>query len=232
MNIALIGDHNPEITAHKAIPLAIEIAGSSASMVPKHIWLDTAKIESTDLSIFDGFWGIPGSPYQSFSGALKAIQYAREHQVPFFGSCGGYQHAALEYARNVLDITDAENTEENPDAASPVVSALSCALIEENGAIHFDENSTLNQIYGMGKIFETYHCSFGVNPDYLESFNDSDMCFCGWDDNQEPRAFELKNHPFFIGTAYQPERSALVNLPHPLISRFVEAVATYRANRT
>jgi CTP synthase (UTP-ammonia lyase) len=79
---------------------------------------------------FDGLWCVPASPYRSMDGALTAIRFARERSRPFLGTCGGFQHAVIEYARNVLGWPDAEHAETSPDAARPVINELECALVE------------------------------------------------------------------------------------------------------
>jgi len=131
----------------------------------------------------------------------------------------------LEYARDVLGYTDADNAEVNPNAEMPVIAPLRCALSEESRAIEFLAGSYIANLYRAHNVTEKYHCSYGVSPRYVPIFDGSDLFISGVDPQAEPRAIELKNHPFFIGTAYQPERSALTNENHPLIAAFVQAAA-------
>lgn len=156
---------------------------------------------------------------------MNAIRHAREDGLPFLGTCGGYQYAALEFARHVLGLTKADNGEVDPDAEMPLIAPLSCALVEQSGDIRFAEGSMLARIHGATRVTETYHCSYGIAPDFVGLFDDSALSVAGADMDGEPRAFELLSHPFFIGTAYQPERLALSGQPHPLINAFVAATA-------
>lgn len=222
--IALIGDYNAEVTAHQAIPLAIELAAKALEIDCCGQWIDTNAIEHTQLDNFDGIWCVPASPYIDMKGALSAIRYARESDLPFFGTCGGYQHAALEFAKNVLGHEAAANAEVDANASMPLINALVCKLVEKSDRIFFQANSQVAALYGSSQAEEDYHCSFGVNREYLPLFDSSAMLFSGFDQDGDPRVLELQNHRFFIGTAYQPERSALAGKSHPLIKAFVKSM--------
>ncbi|MDC6726112.1 glutamine amidotransferase-related protein, partial [Leclercia adecarboxylata] len=99
LHLALHGDYNPDVTAHQAIPMALQQAADALGLSVHVQWLATDTLTSTSaLSDFDGFWCVPGSPYRDVDGALRAIRFAREQGRPFLGTCGGFQHAVLEYA--------------------------------------------------------------------------------------------------------------------------------------
>lgn len=225
--IALVGDYDPSVTAHIAIPKALEMAGVAGLTWQ---WVPTTNIRSaSDIETFDAVWCVPASPYRNEAGAIFAIQHARETGKPFLGSCGGYQHAVLEYARNVLGHAEAGNAEVDPDCPMPVIGALTCALIDEQGDITFTEGSRMAKIYGQPTAREGYRCSYGVNPAYLPLFEGEALTFSGFDRDGDPRAFELAGHPFFFGTAYQPERAALNGRAHPLVTQFAHMAAAQRA---
>lgn len=100
IRIALVRDHNATVTAHAAIPKALEIAASVMDYSVQGDWIATRSLSDdapSQLHIFDGVWCIPNSPYESMEGALEAIRFARSTELPFFGTCAGYQHAVLEY---------------------------------------------------------------------------------------------------------------------------------------
>ena len=228
VTIALIGDYCESVIAHQAIPRALSIAGHENQLNVEYKWLNTVELDSDvgqRLSGFQGIWCVPASPYENMAGALAAIRYAREQQVAFLGTCGGYQHAILEFARNVLNLTAADNAEVNPNTEFPLISQLVCSLVEVNGTIHLLENTRVSDIYKKSQTSEAYHCSFGINRDYLELFSDTPLTISGVDDEGDPRCFELDGHPYFIGTAYQPERSALTDKNHPLINQFILAAS-------
>ncbi|GGM12054.1 hypothetical protein ACFQDN_04660 [Pseudomonas asuensis] len=128
VRVALIGDYNPNITAHKAIPLALQLAQQSMQVPLAFQWVATADIKETIFEAFDGIWCTPGSPYQSEEGVLSAIQYARLRALPFLGSCAGFQYALIEYARNELNWANAAHAETALASNNPIVSPLECAL--------------------------------------------------------------------------------------------------------
>lgn len=230
VTIGLIGDYNPDVKAHIAIPQAIALAARLVPCRAEAIWLPTPSLEGDvvdRLAHFDALWCVPASPYQSMEGALFAIRYAREHGVPFLGTCGGFQHALLEYARNVLGLAEADHAETNPEAPLPLIAPLSCSLVEQNGAIFLKPHTRVAAMYGRLEIIEEYHCSYGLNPHYHALFEQRAMHITGFDSSGEARVFELVTHPFYFGTLFQPERSAFAGVAHPLISAYVQAAASY-----
>ena len=229
ITIGLIGDYSPDVKAHQAIPQALRLAAEKTNCEVEEMWLATGEIVENfkQLSDFDALWCVPASPYESMDGALAAIKYAREKGVPFLGTCGGFQHAVIEYARNVLGFTNADHAESNPQSEMPVMSQLSCSLVGAQGAIKFDENSQIRQIYGKPETAEQYHCNFGFNPNYSFLFETGEMKITGADAEGEPRVIELTNHPFFIATLFQPERSAFSGTAHPLICAYTQAARSF-----
>jgi CTP synthase (UTP-ammonia lyase) len=227
--IALIGDFNPEVTAHRAIPQALELAADQTDYPVEAIWVGTATLGPdvpSQLADFDAVWCVPASPYANTEGALAAIRFARESGRPFVGTCGGFQHAILEYAHNVLGLRDAAHTEIAPQAEMPLIAPLSCSLVEESGTIAFANGSRLRDIYRTAEAVETYHCNYGLNPRFEKLLLDGAMSICGRDKAREVRAVELNGHPFFVATLYQPERAALQGKAHALVNAFVVAAAS------
>jgi CTP synthase (UTP-ammonia lyase) len=233
IRIGLIGDRSESVRAHAAIPRALEIAGAPSFSVEAR-WLPTPALErdvSGQVAGVDGLWCVPGSPYASMEGALNAIRLARESGRPFLGTCGGFQHALLEYARNVLGIIDAEHAETNPRARVPLISPLTCPLVRQTGTIHFRRGSRAAVFYAARETVEEYHCSFGLNPEYQDRLDDGRLSVTGVDDDGTARVVELGGHPFFFATLFQPELSVLRSgaLPHPVIVAFVRAAAAGQA---
>ncbi|QXI27354.1 CTP synthase C-terminal region-related (seleno)protein [Pseudomonas vanderleydeniana] len=224
LKIALVGDHDPQVTAHKAIPVALQLAGQAAGLPVKAHWVASESIETADdLSGFDGIWCVPASPYRSLDGALLAIRHAREQRIPYLGTCAGFQYGILEYARHVLGWTDAEHGEEAPDSPRAVISPLSCALVEASDGIRLVEGSRIARAYANLRTHEGYHCRYGINPAFEAALLDGDLQATGHDDLGELRAVELRNHPFFVATLFQPERAALQGVTPPLVSAFLSA---------
>ncbi|MEP7038542.1 MAG: CTP synthase [Acidobacteriota bacterium] len=230
IKIGLIGDYSPQVTAHIAIPQALQLAADETECEVKETWLATDEILGNfkRLSDFDARWCVPASPYKSMDGALAAIKFAREKDVPFLGTCGGFQHAVIEYARNVLGFTKADHTESNPETSMPLMTQLSCSLVKTEATIKLKENSRTRRIYEADEIIEQYHCNFGFNQEYEFLFEKSEMKITGADANGEPSVVELASHPFFVATLFQPERSALSGKAHPLILAFIEAAKLFQ----
>lgn len=228
--IALVGDYDPAVTAHRAIPLALELARSAlpaATALTWH-WLRTGDIADAprDLARFSAVWLVPASPYENEAGALTAVRFARETRRPFLGTCGGFQHALLEFARNVAGLPAADHAESNPSATTLVVSPLACSLVEQTGDLHLAPGSHLAAAYGSSTAREGYHCSYGLNPAHRATLEHAGLRFTAFDENQEVRAAELPVtvHPFFAGTLFQPERAALRGVLPPLVAAFVRTL--------
>jgi CTP synthase (UTP-ammonia lyase) len=232
IRIGLVGDYQPEVIAHQAIPKALAMAADAAGAVVEPIWLATTSLSGmpeTELATYDAFWCVPASPYQSMEGALRAIRYAREQHVPFLGTCGGSQHALIEYARNVLGLAEADHAESNESTVMPLISLLSCSLVETAGTVVFTPGSRVAAIYRAAETVEIYHCRYGLNPEYQSLLVQGPLRITGRDAHGEVRVVELSGHPFFMATLYQPERWALRGAVHPLITAFVEAAVAARA---
>jgi len=159
------------------------------------------------------------------AGALEAIRFARENHVPFLGTCGGFQHALIEFARNVADLREADHAESNPEATTKLIAPLACSLLEQSGEVHLQEGSFVRALCGCATLTESYHCRYGLNPDFRQTVECDGLRFVGFDAAREARVLELQGHPFFIATLFQPERSALKEETHPLIRAFVQACA-------
>ena len=224
LTIGLVGDVSDSVLAHRAIPLALQLAAASSHREVHFEWLATDAITSTDpLHRYDGFWCVPGSPYRSMAGALLAIGYARCGSVPFLGTCGGFQHAVIEYARNVLGWSDAEHAETAPEAERAVIAPLACSLVEGKDTIRFKPQSRLARAYDAAMASEGYHCRYGLNPDLVDALLRGPLVATAHDDAGEVRAIELDTHPFFVATLFQPERAALAGKVPPLVAAFIQA---------
>lgn len=226
LRIALIGDYAPQVLAHQAIPLALDLAAQHTGRDVQSQWLATERIDAqTRFTDFDGFWCVPASPYRNTDGALRAIQFARQQLRPFLGTCGGFQHAVLEFARHVLGWTDAEHGETSPEATRAVITPLSCALVEVVDTIELRDGSRIAAAYACQHIREGYRCRYGINPEFADALQTHGLRTTGHDADGDPRAIELQGHPFFVACLFQPERAALEGRLPPLVNAFVEACA-------
>ncbi len=221
IRIGLIGDHDNSVAAHVAIPRALNLAATFHNVSIETAWLSTDKLCIEELDDFDGLWCVPASPYRSTNGAILAIQHARENRIPFLGTCGGFQHAILEYGRNVLGLANANHEEMQPDADVMLISRLACELVEKTECVQLVAGSLLRAAYGNESITESYHCRYGLNPKFLTQVTSGRLSVAAYDASGAIRAMELRDHPFFVITLFQPERAALVGALPPIVNSYV-----------
>lgn len=225
LRIGLVGDRDDSITAHRAIPRALQLAADERQCALQASWLPTDQIpDRAALQGFDGLWCVPGSPYRDMDGALRAIRVAREAGVPFLGTCGGFQHAVIEFARHELGWTDADHAESSPEAERAVISLLECGLVEARETLNAVAGSRLAKAYGDAAFSEGYRCRYGLNPRFVTSLLDGGLRVAATGPAGDVRALELADHPFFVATLFQPERAALEGRTPPLVRAFVLAL--------
>ncbi|QBD76042.1 hypothetical protein EPA93_08490 [Ktedonosporobacter rubrisoli] len=229
LQLALIGEFKPDVTAHIAIPRALELAANAAGYQLEFDWLPTTQLEreaEQQLASYQAVWFVPNTPYVSMAGALNGIKYARERGVPALGTCGGCQYMLIEYARNKLGMLDADHAENNPEASIQLITPLACTRTEVITNCLLVPDSRVATIYGASEITEQYGtCNYGPNAKFWPALEQGGMHISGVDSEGEARIIELSEHPFFIGTLFQPERSALKQLVHPLIKAWLQAAA-------
>jgi len=224
VRIGLVGDRSASVVAHRAIPIALRKAAEDQDVAVEHEWVPTEEVVGPErVASFDGLWCVPGSPYRSMAGALTAIRHARENGVPFLGTCGGFQHAVIEYAQDVLGWRDAAHAETTPNAARTVIAPLTCGLLEGEGLVRFVPGSKLATAYRAPEVGAEYLCRFGLNPDFRAAIVAGPLREAATDENGDVRAVELDAHPFFVATLFQPERAVLRGKRVPIVGAFVAA---------
>jgi CTP synthase (UTP-ammonia lyase) len=224
--IALVGERDVAKKAHQGIEASFALYRRDFDPRLDYEWVRTASISPE--SIHDIFrdataiWCTPGSPYESFSGALLAIRHARTEKKAFLGTCGGFQHGLIEFSQNVL-LRDAEHQELTPEAKAPLIVKLSCSLIGAKGKVIATSPKRFSEILGAEESVEDFNCNYGVNSDLAGIFQGSDLEFVAHDEFGQVRAFRSSRHPFFVGTLFQPERRALAGSVHPIVHAFFKA---------
>jgi CTP synthase (UTP-ammonia lyase) len=227
IRVGLLGEFNEQQRAHNAIPKALTATSEHGV---ETTWVSTDSVEKGEsLAEYDGLWCVPGMPYRSADGAISAIRYARTSKVPFLGTSAGFQYALIEYARNVLGLTEADHQKSNPKAALPLITPLGCGLAGVKARVRFTEGSHLRKAYRAAESMEEYHCSYGLNGRYRRLIESGPMYVSAVDDQQEIRAVELDGHPFFVATLFQPEMATTAN---PLVAAFVAACQKRRRTLT
>jgi CTP synthase (UTP-ammonia lyase) len=226
--IALVGDYSAEVIAHQAIPEALRLSCETLSRKATWAWVSSASIKDAkaDLDKYAAIWVVPRSPYENMQGVLDAVTFARTSRRPLLGTCGGFQHALIEFARSVAGIPQADHAETNPASPDLVISTLITPMIEKTGKVSFVEASRIARAYASLASVEEYHCSFGLNPDYRSRLEQAGLLFSAFDAVGQIRGAELVNHPFFVGTLFQPERVALKGSVPPLVTAFVRAATS------
>ena len=222
-SIGIIGDFNPNNPTHTATNDGIQHAAEALGRRIEGIWLPTD--ESHAWGGFQGLLCSPGSPYKSLDGALTGIRFARENSIPFLGTCGGFQHLAIEYARNVLGFTAAAHAESDPYASCLFVTPLSCSLVGMTMEVSIKPGSRASVAMGSTRSLEKFYCNFGLNPDYQGQLEEHGLAVTGKDQNGEARILELPSHRFFMGTLFVPQASSVPGNPHPLILALCRAAS-------
>jgi CTP synthase (UTP-ammonia lyase) len=230
VRVAIVGDYQPDHETHPATAEAIGHAAGALGLDVEAEWLatDTLPGASAWLRTFHGLLIAPGSPYRCLDGALEAIAVAREHAIPLLGTCGGFQHLVLEYARNVMGMAEAAHPEYEPEAPVLFVTPLSCSLRGQTFEVRVEPGSRAGDAYGRAAAIERYYCDFGLNPAFSDRLAAAGLAITGTDTTGEPRIVELATHPFFLGTLFVPQTSSSPAEPHPLVLAFVRAAAQRR----
>lgn len=222
IHIGLIGDFNDRQKAHTAIPNALAAASEGQT---EATWVPTDSVGNGEtLADFHGIWCVPGMPYKNADGVMRAIRHARVTRTPFIGTSAGFQYVFVEFARNVLGLTEADHQKSNPKAAIPIISPLDAALAGVHARVRFLEGTHLRKAHGTPDSIEEYHCSFGLNRRYTRLLEGGPLCIAALDDDHEVRGVELDGHPFFVATLFQPEmHSHDTRVCSPIVRAFVAA---------
>lgn len=223
-SIALLGEFSSTFPPHAATNAAIEHSRSLLAADISAKWVPTDDIDLDLFEQYSGIWVAPGSPYKNMEKTLWAIRHARENNIPCLGTCGGFQHIVIEFARNLLGFKDAQHAEYDPYASTLFISQLACSLAGREMQLTFVPGSQVAAIYGDLGATENYYCNFGVNPDCIEELKRGPLSITGADVEGEVRVIEYPGHPFFIGTLFVPQTRSKPEMPHPLITAFLRAV--------
>jgi CTP synthase (UTP-ammonia lyase) len=223
--LALVGDRSSAVRSHGRIPVLLEALRTRDDVVLDAYWVGSDHADEAAFDRFDGIWLLPGSPYRSMEGAIRAARIAREAGIPFLGTCGGFQHALLMLAREA-GIAEASHAEYGSEGERVIV-ALECSLMGHEGAVHSEPGSRFREITGVERTLERYQCGYGVDPAYVERLHASGVRFSAHDDAGDVRAFELPRHPFFLGTLFQPELAGDATRAHPIIRAFAHACTAH-----
>lgn len=241
VRIAILGDYDPKSPTLPAIEKSLQHAAAQLQAQVESQWLPTPSLLEANatkvLESFDGIWAAPGSPFKSFDGMLKGIEFARSRDWPFLGTCAGFQYALIECARNVLGIKDADSAENNSGSKNIIIYPVACAVPDRKGnapklsgaipEIRLRPGSYLHSFYAQDTVTEEFFCNFEVNPEFEWAAMEAGFPIVARGANGEIRAIESPTHRFYVATLFQPQLSSTPNKPHPLIIAFLQAAADW-----
>ncbi len=243
--IGLIGKYIELQDAYKSILESFIHAGAmnecQVQVVNVHSEFITDDNVSEKLAGLDGLLVAPGFGHRGVEGKIVAVKYARENGLPFFGICLGMQMAAIEFARNVLGLTNAHSTEMDPNTQEPVIDLMDeqKKITAKGGTMRLGaypceiiEGSLAHKIYGKTSVSERHRHRWEFNNKYLEQFEKAGMRSSGKNPGTDlVEIIELTNHPFFIGVQYHPELKSTVENPQPIFVHFIKAAKAYAEKR-
>jgi CTP synthase len=245
VQIGLIGKYVELQDSYKSILEAFIHAGAElevkVNVIPIHSEFIDDDIIETKISKLDGILVAPGFGERGIEGKIKAVKYARENNIPFFGICLGMQMAVIDYARNVLGLEGANSTEMDVNTPHPVIDLMEeqKSIVDKGGTMRLGSwtcrltaDSIVANVYKQGVIEERHRHRYEYNNKYKQQLEDAGMQTTGV--NPETglvEIIEINNHPWFVGVQYHPEYKSTVANPHPLFVSFVEAASKYHAGK-
>ncbi len=246
ITIGLIGKYVELQDSYKSILEAFIHAGAAnevkvtiESIHSEYINADNVKLK---LGHLDGVLVAPGFGERGIEGKIDAVQYVRENNMPFFGICLGMQMAVIEFARNVLNIKDANSTEMNPNTSNPVIDLMADqkTITDKGGTMRLGSwdcdlklGSAVRDIYKAESIKERHRHRYEFNGKYKAQMEAAGMVATGL--NPETGLVEIVEvpaHPWFIGVQFHPEYKSTVANPHPLFVAFVKAALNFKKKKT
>lgn len=237
VEVGLIGKYVELHDSYKSITEALIHAGATNETKVKVRWIHSEQLTPENTSeMLEGLNGVlvaPGFGDRGIEGKIKAVQYAREHNIPFFGICLGMQMAVIEFSRTILGLNDANSTEMNPATKHPVISLMEAQkeVTEKGGTMRLgawdcevSEGSKAYEAYQKEMISERHRHRYEFNNDYLTQLTEAGMLTTGINPKTGlVEVVELPDHPWFVGVQYHPEYKSTVLNPHPLFVDFVKA---------
>ncbi|MBQ5587728.1 MAG: CTP synthase [Selenomonadales bacterium] len=238
VKIAMVGKYVALHDAYLSVAEGLYHAGIVHDTAIDIEWIDSEEIESLDNldGVFEGIQGIlvPGGfGDRGVEGKIRAIQYARENKIPFFGLCLGMQTAVIEYARNVAGFEGANSSEFDENTKYPVIDLMEeqADVTSKGGTMRLGaypckimEGTKTHAAYGADMVDERHRHRYEFNNKYLKALTDAGLVIGGTSPSGSlVEIVEVPDHPWFVATQFHPEFKSRPTNPHPLFSAFVEA---------
>ncbi|VEU74505.1 CTP synthetase [Mycoplasmopsis citelli] len=228
--LAIVGKYVQLSDSYLSILESFTLASYHLGIEIKITLIDSEKIQSYSkaeeiLASYDAICVPYGFGNRGIEGKMFAIEYARVNKIPFLGICLGMQLAVIEYARNVLKLTNANSTEFDAQTPHPLfiiqptfhnTNRLGGTLSLGSCEVNIKPDTLASQIYQSPTIIERYRHRYDFNPDYLDQLSDGNFVFSGVKSVGAQSLIELKDHPFFIACQFHPEFLSKPLKPHPL----------------
>jgi CTP synthase (EC 6.3.4.2) len=245
VKIAIVGKYVALGDSYKSLNEALHHGGIENNVKVRLEYVDSEDLETTgypeSLSRADAVLVPGGFGRRGIEGMLRAIRYARETKVPFFGICLGMQCAVIEFARNVCGLANANSTEFDANAPHKVIYKLRDLIgIEALGGTmrlgkypcELAEGSTARRAYGEPLIYERHRHRYEVNQEFLPALREAGLAVTGVSpDRKFVEMVELPDHPWFLGCQFHPEFKSKPTAAHPLFKDFVRAARAHQAAR-
>ena len=237
VKIAVVGKYVKLHDAYLSVAEALRHGGYENGCRVDIEWIEAEDVTRDNVhDMFNGVSGIlvPGGfGDRGIEGKINAARYARENCIPYFGICLGMQVAVIEFARNVLGISDADSGEFNENCSSKVIDFMpdQSGDIPKGGTMRLGaypcrikEDTLMASAYGTAEISERHRHRYEFNNDYRERFESEGMIIAGTSpDGRLVEAVEIPDNSFFVGVQYHPEFKSRPNKAHPLFREFVKA---------
>jgi len=252
VTIAIVGKYVDHADAYKSLAEALKHGGLRQRTRVHLKWLESEQVEIRGDSVLEGVDAIlvPGGfGDRGFQGKVKAVEYARTRGVPYFGICYGMQTAVVEFARNVAGLDGANSTENQRDAAHPVIGLITEWRTSSGEVEKRDEASDLGgtmrlgaqecrlragtrsrELYGADVVSERHRHRYEFNNRYRQQLEDAGLVIAGKSmDDLLVEIVELRDHPWFIACQFHPEFTSTPRDGHPLFIGFVRAAREHKA---
>ena len=244
VNIGIVGKYVEYEDSYKSLKEALVHGALAHNLKLQLNWVEAEGLEGDDATVdaqledYDGLLVPGGFGKRGIEGMLRAIRYAREKKVPYFGICLGMQTACVEFARNVCGLEDANSSEFDPATPHRVIYKLrELRGVEELGGTmrlgawtcKIEPNTLAHRVYGKIEISERHRHRYEFNREYEGTLTAAGLRISGsTPDGTYVEMIELPDHPYFIGCQFHPEFKSKPLEPHPLFKNFVGAAYEHR----
>ena len=229
INIAIVGKYTEITNSYISVSEAVRHASFKNKYRAKITIISSEDLEVVGakdmLKDYDGVIVGGGFGKSGINGKIMTAEYCRENKIPYLGLSLGMEVAVIEFARNVANLKDAHSTEFNENTQYPVIHKGNGEIRLGNYNVNFVEGTLARRLYGRPHMQERHRNAYEFNNEYKETFEKLGMVFSGFnDDNSLVETIEYIDHPFFMGTIYQPEFTSRPYRPHPIFVGFITGV--------